>query len=358
MQVAKFDIHCPPWALPREEVPIQVKIEKTASEALSEVVFELDESLRLADRINILEWKESNGRLAVKAIDKARRSEYDYFGIVVATKEPFKDLKKEVPVKASFVMKDGSVDTLVTPVRIFRPRLEFADMPDALALADTDTDEHSLPIRLKFSGFGDIVIRAKCTIGKSVVSRTTSLLDEILERLLHDSILHPDRDLPDVAVDPSAVLRVTEEFRKKLLSENSARSMLDAGKINGDVARTLHGLADSDKERLMDHVHKNMPAIIVNMLSDIQDRTLGENLQLESKTAIMVPPDLPVRKLVIEFQYADVLGNEYDPIRKTIQIDDQRHAKTGANLEVPLVVTADESEAYMNVGEMPIGPHG
>ena len=360
MQVAKFDVRCPPWALPREEVPIQVTIEKTVTEALSEVVFELHESLRLADRINILEWKESNGRLAVKAIDKARRSEYDYFGIVVATKEPFKDLKKEVPVKASFVMKDGSVDTLVTPVRIFRPRLEFANMPDALALADTDTGGHSLPIHLKFSGFGDIMIRAKCTIGKNVVSRRTSLLDEILERLLRDPIFHPDTDLPDlpdVAVDPSAVLLVTEEFRKKLLSENSIKSMLNAGKISGDAARMLHQLADSDKEKLMDHVHKTMPAIIVNILSDIQDRTLGENLQLESKTAIMAPAELPVSKLVIEFRYVDVLGNEYDPIRKTIRIDDQRHAKTGVNLEVPLVVTADESEAYMNVGEMPIGSH-
>lgn len=357
MQVAKFDIRCPPWALPREEVPIQVRIEKTVTEALSEVVFELHESLRLADTINVLECKESNGRLAVNAIDTARRSEYDYFGIVVATRGPFKDLKKEVPVKVSFVMKDGSVDTLVTQVRIFRPRLEFADAPDALVLADTDTGERSIPIRLKFSGFGDIVIRAKCTIGKSVVSRTTSPLDEILERLLRDPILHPNTGLPDlsdVAADPSAVLLVTEELKKELLSENSIRSMLNAGKISMDAARTLHRMAGPDKERLMDHVHKTMPYVIVDMLSDMQDRTLGENLQLESKTAIMAPAELPANRLVIEFRYADVLGNEYDPIRRGVEIDDRRRAKTGASMEVPLVVTADESEAYMNVGEMAI----
>ena len=358
MQAAKFDIHCPPWALPQEEVPIQVRIEKTVTEALGEVVFELDESLRLADTINVLERKESNGRLAVKTIDTARRSEYDYFGIVVATREPFKDLRKEVPVKASFSMKDGSVDTFVAPVRIFRPRLEFADAPDALALADADAGKQSLPIGLRFSGFGDIVIRAKCTMGKSVVSRRTSFLDEILERLLRDPILHPDAempDLPDAAVDPSAALPITEELKKKLLSENSIRSMLNAGKISMDAAGTLRRLAGSDKERLMDHVRKTMPDIIVDMLSDIRDRTLGENLQLESKTAIVVPAELPASELVVEFRYADVLGNEYDPIRKAVQIDDRRRAKTGASMEVPLAVTADESEAYMNVGEMAIG---
>lgn len=276
----------------------------------------------------------------------------------MATRGPFRDLKKEVPVKASFAMRDGSVDTLVAPVRIFRPRLEFADVPDALALAGTGAGEHSLPIRLRFSGFGDIVVRARCTIGKDVVPRRTSILDEILERLLHDQILHPDAGLPGLpgaAADPSAVLSVTEEFRKKLLSDGSIRSMLNAGKIDGDAARALHRLADSDKERLMDHVHKTMPAIVADALSDMRDRTPGENLQLESGTAIVAPAELAAGELVVEFRYADVLGSEYDPIRRTIQIDDRRHAGAGAGPEVPLVVTADESGAYTNVGEMQIG---
>lgn len=77
MQVARFDVRCPPWALPREEVPIQVRIEKTVTEDLDEVVLELHESLRLAGTINVLEWEESDGRLAAKAIGRARRSEYD-----------------------------------------------------------------------------------------------------------------------------------------------------------------------------------------------------------------------------------------------------------------------------------------
>lgn len=358
MQVVKFDVRCPPWALPREEVPIQVKIEKTITDTLREIVFEMPPSLRLADTINVIDLEKSEGRMVVKAIDKARRSEYDYFGIIVATKGPFKDLKKEVPVKVSFVMKDGSIDTHVTPVRIFRPRLEFADAPDVLSLSDAGTNEHSIPIRLKFSGFGDITIRVRCTIGGTIVSRGISLIDEILKQYLHDPISHSNTVLPGhstIDVDHEAVAILAEEFKKNMLADDSIKNMLDTGKIDADAAQMLHELAESDKEKLLNYIYKTMLTIFINIFTDIRDRTLGENLQLESKTAIVPPTGIPLDKLVIEFQYADVLGNEYDPIHKTIKIDDRRSSKTGVNLEVPLAITADESGAYKNVGEMTIG---
>ena len=57
MQAAMLDVRCPPWALPREEVPIMVKIEKAAAGALSEAVFELPSPLRLADTITYSTWK-------------------------------------------------------------------------------------------------------------------------------------------------------------------------------------------------------------------------------------------------------------------------------------------------------------
>lgn len=343
--------------MPREEVPIKVKIEKAVTASLREVVFELPPSLRLADTINVLDSDEREGRMVVKAIDTARRSEYDYFGIVVATKEPFQNLKKEVLVKVSFVMKDGSVDNCATSVRIFRPRLEFADAPDVLSLSDAGSNGHSVPIRLKFSGFGDITVRARCTIGGRIVSRGTSLLDEILELFLRDLISNPDEalsDRPAVEVDPEAIALIAEELRRKLLSDDSIRGMLNTGKIDVDTARMLHKLADSDKGKIMNHIHKTMLTIIAGILSDIRARTLGENLQLESRTAIVPPAELPLAQLVVEFRYADVLGNEYDPIRRTIQIDDRRTAKTKVNLEIPLAITADETEAYRNVGEMAI----
>lgn len=357
MQAAKFDVRCPPWALPREEIPIQVKIEKTVAGALSEVVFELPASLRLADTINVVDLEERGGRMAVKAIGRARRSEYGYFGIVVATKEPFKDLKKEVPVKASFVMRDGSVVSRVAPVRVFRPRLEFADAPDVIVLDDAEPNGHSIPIRLKFSGFGDVTIRARCTIGGRVVSRGVSPLDEILERFLSGPIPYSGTELPSrptAGADSAAAALTAEELEEKLPPDDTAKGMPNAGKIDMDAARMLHKLADSEKEKLVKHIHKAIPSVVISILSDIRARTLGENLQLESRTAIVLPAKHPPGSLAVEFRYADVLGNEYDPIQKTLQIDDRRRAKSGMDLAIPLVVTADESHAYKNVGEMAI----
>lgn len=357
MQAEKLGVRCPPWALPREEVPIQVEIEKDVTAALREVVFELPASLRLADTINILDLEESGGRLAVRAIDTARRSEYDYFGIVVATRAPFDELGKEVPVRVSFVMRDGSVDACVAPVRVFRPRLEFADAPDVIVLGGAGPRGRPVPIRLKYSGFGDVTVRARCAIGECTVSRETPFLGEILGRLLRYPAPHSGAALPCFAIeaDPAPAALTAEEVKERLLSEDSARGMLNSGKIGADAARMPHALAGSGKEEIADPIRQTMPSVVAGILSDIQARTPGENVRLESRTAIVVPAEPPPGPLVVELWYADVLGNEYGPIKRTIQIDDRRAAGSGAGLEVPLDITADESGAYRNVGEMAIG---
>ena len=335
-------------------------MEKTVADDVDSVVLDLPPCLHLADTINILNHTMAGGKVVVKEIDRASLSEYDYFGVVVATTEPFEDLSRDVPVKVSFLMKDGSADTHVAPVRIFRPRLEFDDAPDTLTLKNVEHGEYSIPIRLKFSGFGDITVRCRCTIGGRLVSYGTSLMDEILRRIMRGGMANRGPNTgpgPRVEVDPSQVQLVTEEFRDKMLSDPSARRMLDNGAIDHDTALFLHNLADSDKEEVAEHVYKTLSMAIANILADILARTLGENLQLESKTAIMPPVELPMDELVVEFQYSDVLGNKYAPIQKSIKIVDRRAEKTGTGLEIPLSITADESGAYQNVAGMRLGTH-
>lgn len=360
MQVAKFDVRCPQWALPKEEVPIQIKIEKTVTDDIGQVVLDIPPGMRLVDTINVAEHAVSGGHVVVKDINRARLSEYDYFGVVVATSEAFDDLKKELPVRATFHMKNGSRDVLVTPVRVFRPRLELASAPDAITLTDYKSDKSPISIRLKFSGFGDVTLSCKCTIGGYVVSHGSSLMNDILEMIVNDRMSHFDNDNNvegGTDVDPRKIRFVAEEFKNKILSNGSIRSMLDAGKIDRDTAEMLHSLADSDKELLMRYIHKTMSTVIVGSLSDIQARTLGENVQLDSRTAIVVPVEIPIDEMVVEFRYADVLGNEYPPIRKTIKIKDQRRNKTSMDVGIPLAIAVDESGAYSGSEVMEIGSH-
>lgn len=358
MQVVKFDVQCPPWALPKEEVPIQVRIEKTVTDSIHHIAIDLPSGLRLVDTINVLKYTESSGQIVIKEIDKARLSEYDYFGVVVATTNPFDDLMKEVPVKTSFFLNDGTADTVVTPVRIFRPRLEFGNMPDTITIKDAETGDHDIPIHLKFSGFGDITLRCRCSIGDRVVSYGTSLIDEVLRRLVRDGVVvsgtEPPSDHGD-EIDQARIQRIAEEFKDKIMSDDAVKEMVNDGKIDQGTARLLHGLADSEKKAIMMNHYKTVSMVITEILADILARTPGDNLQLESKTAIIAPFKLPASELLVEFQYYDVLGNRYDPIQKTIKIVDLRSEKGKDNLAIPLTITADESGAYKDVAGMQIG---
>ena len=358
MQVAKFDIRCPQWALPREEVPVQIKIEKTVTDDIVETVLEIPPGMRLVDTINVAEYSELGGRVVVREMGRARLSEYDYFGIVVATRGVFDDLKKELPVKASFHMKNGSTDVVVTPVRIFRPRLEFASVPDSITLADSKSGDRGIPISLKFSGFGDVMLRCRCTVGGRTVSHESSIMGEMLEAFAHDSVPRFASDCnprPGTEADHGEVWPVTDP-KDSIPLDGPARGAPNTGRTGGEAA-ARHRPADPDREAFMRHVRRAMSNTVIGTLSDIQARTLGENVQLESQMAVVVPAEIPIDELVVEFRYTDVLGNEYGPIKQTIKIRDQRHSKTGVNVSIPLAIAVDESGAYRDAEVMDAGAH-
>lgn len=359
MQVTKFDARCPQWALPKEEVPIQIKIEKTVTDDVDQIVFDIPPGMRLVDTINVAEHSFSEDHIIVKGINKARLSEYDYFGVVVATSEVFDDLKMELPVRVAFHMKNGSVDSLVTPVRVFRPRLEFVSAPEHIALTDSNPDNHAIPIRLKFLGFGDVTLSCRCTIGERIVSHGSSLINDVLEMIVRDKMQCDgnDHNVEDsTEAGPKKIRLLAEELKNRILSDGSIRSMLNAGKIDQDTAEILHKLADSDKELLMSYIYKTMSTMVLGILSDIQARTVGKSVQLDSKTAVVIPVEIPSDELVVEFHYSDVLGNEYAPIRKTIKIMDQRGNKTTMDFGMPLAIDVDESGAYRGFEVMGLDP--
>lgn len=345
MQVAKFDVRCPQWALPREEVSIQVKIEKTVTDDIDEIVLDMPPGLRLVDTINVADHSESGGRITVRGIGRARVSEYDYFGIVVAAGKAFDDLKTELPVRVSFHMKSGPTDTVVTPVRIFRPRLEFADAPHAVTLTDDGRASSAIPIRLKFSGFGDITLSCRCTVGGRTVSHGLSHVDDMLEMLAYDRAFG------------IAGWRGSGEREGGAAPDRSAEGAAGAGRAHHGAAGTLRGPADSGGDEPAGRDLSPASAMIIGALADIQARTLGENVKLESETAVSVPADINADEIVIEFQYADVLGNRYAPIKRAIKIRDQRRAGTDASASMLLAIDVDESGAYSGAEVMEVGSY-
>lgn len=105
--------------------------------------------------------------MVVGGIGRASRCEHDCFGVVVASARPFGELGSEERVVASLLMDYGSV-VVAARVRIFRLRLEFGDTPDSATPGGSRGA--AIPIRPRFSGFGDVTLRCRCGVGGRAVS--------------------------------------------------------------------------------------------------------------------------------------------------------------------------------------------
>ena len=358
MQVHKFSINCPPWALPREEIPIHVKINKDVTPLLKNVKIDLPSCFELVDTINLADHKIKGERITVNEIGKARKSDFDYFGIVIATKKPFTELKKEIPINIEAEYHDGTKENLVQNARIFRPLLAFENIPESIILSDTDRGSPKIPISLKFMGFGEVSLRAECQIAGKIVSVGTSMLDEVLRRILNEGIVFGDMSENTVKVDQSYVESMAIQVREKFRTDKDIQQMVREQQINKDDAELLYELSHKEKEKFMSVFFKTVENYLIKIVSDMLGRNLSSNLQIESQTEIHTQIKLPSTNVTVKFFYRDLLENEYDPIEKIVQINDKRKNPSKFDVEIPLeVIGVDESKAYKNVGTMAVGTH-
>lgn len=358
VQISKFDIICPKWALPREDLPIHIKIAKEITPSLKKATIELPDCFELKDTINIDKFEARKDEIDVLLIGKTAKSQYDYFGIIIATKEPFNDLKKEIPIKIQFLFNDGHSEQEVIFARIFRPLLEIETMPENIILNDDSAEQTKIPIGLKFTGFGELSLRTECVIGGKIVSVGTSILDEILKRILDEGLIS-DEELKaefGVNVDRKYIEGLLSDFRQKYLKDDEIKQMLEQGKISKEIADIMYNFSHENQEKFMNIFYKTIETYLIKIISDVLRRNVSNNLQLETEAKIQTSIKLPSTDVTIKFFYRDNLGNEYEPIIKTIQIIDKRENPAGFDVEIPVVITrVDESDAYKNVGRMRIG---
>lgn len=356
MQVQEFDVNCPLWALPREEIPLHIKINKAITPLLKHIKIILPTSLQLLDMINIVNYEKKDTEITVSEVGKPKKCNFDYFGIVVATKAPFVELKKEIPIEIKFEYYDGTTKHLAQNVRIFRPRLELINIPTDIILSDRDNASPKIPISLKFTGFGEISLRLECMIEGKIVSTGTSMLDEILHQILNNGLISTKEENTNITVDPNYVENIASQLRDKFKTSADIQSTIGDQQINKEVVKLLQDLTNEDKEKFMNILFKTVEGYLTKIILDILGRQLSNNLQIESPTKIYTQIKLPSTDVVIKLFYSDLLENEYEPIVKTIHINDTRSNPSGFNVEIPLEISQiDESNAYKNVGDMVIG---
>lgn len=355
MQEHKFNIECPPWALPREEIPLHVKIDKNITPNLKNIKIDLTDCFRLVDRINIARYEKTDNKIIVNEIGKAEKSNFDYFGIIIATKKPFSELKKEIPINIEFEYHNGTKETQVKNARIFRPQLDFESAPKEIILSDTSKAVPKIPIALKFMGFGEISLRIESKIGGKIVSVGTTLLDEILNRILSEGMVPSKEQNATVSVNQNYVENIVYQLKEKFRTDTHIQQMIKEGRIDKEIMEHIYELDRTDKEKLMTVFFKTVEGYLIKIISDTLTRNISNNLQIET-SKISAQIKLPTTDVTIRLFYKDLLENEYDPVERTIQINDKRKNPSGFNVEIPLEISkVDESNAYKNVGTMRIG---
>ena len=261
-----------------------------------------------------------------------------------------------VPVTMTFFYRDGTSDAITEQVRIFRPLLEIDKSPASITLSNANEGKACIPIALKFSGFGEISIEARCTIEGRIVSVGSSLLDEIVRKILKGGA---------ACIAPDARSGATASSDRAGLLVKQIRGMLQAsGRISGtagtlcadsDEARMLRSMDAETKKKIASALYDTVEAYMAEAVADIPGRNMGNNLQINpAKIQAMIT--LPVTRVAIELLYRDLAGNEYEPVRKIVDVIDRRARSGGVAVEIPLTISSvDESSAYKNVRAMKIG---
>lgn len=355
MQAFKYKVTCPRWALPSEEVPVHVQFDKSLTPLLQSVHVTLHESLAFKNFINLTDYDPDGQTLTINAIGKSTRSEYDYFGFAVATTSPFEELKKMVPIKIKFSYHDGTSETYTEYARIFRPLLELGESPDRITITDNNANRLEMPIALKFSGFGQIKIKAECKIEGRIVSYASSMLTEIIRKIVQDGIV-PAKGGSEtgVSVNPDYVERTTTQISSLLQSRDELGKILDKLGGDGDYADALREMGQESKEKLVGMFYRTVETYVTQVIAEILDRNVGANLAIEP-TRIHAQINLPVTKVTVRLLYKDLAGNAYPPVVKHVEIVDERKSPAGLGVKIPLSVkSVDESGAYKNVSAMEI----
>ena len=334
---------------------MHVRIPKDVTPTIKSVRIHLDSSLEVRDVINMPDYMQDGQTLLVRSVNRDSMAEYDYFGVALATSAPFEVLKKEVPVLMEFEHIDGTAGTVSGNIRVFRPLLQVGDMPRRLELCDENAKRLRIPVGLRYSGFGDVKMRIECTVQGRVVSSGSSMLDEVLRRVVREGLVKEDEDHGStVQINPEYVEQTVSELKATLHADESLKGMLDRLRLDKDSAAILLDLRNESKERFMAVVHKTVETYVAQIVSDILGRNVSDNLQMES-TSIRTKIRLPTTRVELKLYYEDLAGNQYDPLCWDIEIVDRRKISTAFDVEIPLVITdVDDRRAFKNVGGMEI----
>ena len=352
---ADIETEIPPWVLPREEITFYVKLKKDID--FAKIQINIPDFFEIKDFINVVEQNYSENMLIVTEIGRSKLAKKDYFGVTVASKEPFDDLAANKEIKIKLIKTNGDESDTSIFVRIFRPHLEIDQIPKQILL--NDVEETNLPIHLKFKGFGDISIRIEGSIGGSLVSEGgRTVMDRLLQNFLQEGFFDTNLEEIDergITIDKTKLLHGFDELKTKLQDPEYIKELEQDKKITQEAKEWLKSFNEIEQDKFMNVLYDTMEGYMIKKMTDIFARNISKHLQIDSGTNIITKIKTELTNLHIKIFYKDLVGNTYDPLESTIKILDERENDTQLRVVIPIEIEkVDESEAYTNVGEMTI----
>ena len=263
-----------PWALPQEEITVYVKIKKNL--AISKINVLIPECFEIKDLINVEKFEKRTNQIDVLNIGKSLLSKYDYFGIIIATKKPFDNLAVKSKIIVTLIESNNASTQIKTYARIFRPSLIIDKVPEQISL--NDVEETTLPIHLKFKGFGDITMRIEGDIGGSLVSEGgSSVMDRLFHGFLREGIFDTELDKNNdkgIEIDKTKLARAFDDFKSNLKDAEYLKNLEEDKNITKEAIEWLKSFEDQQQEKFMNLLYDTMEGYMIKTLTDIFARNI------------------------------------------------------------------------------------
>lgn len=345
-----------PWALPKEPIPLYVFVNKTMPVLKCDI--RIPEYYDVVDTINILDVSHTGNIVTVNRIGHTMHTEKDYFGIVIASNKVFDSLAVKDPIKITLFDENGKIENTSVYAKIFRPLLTINQIPSEISL--NNQYETILPIHLKYEGFGDLSLRIEGTVdGNIVTAGGRSVIDTIVYGLMKEGIVDDElkeKTQSGIIVNKEKLLSLLDEFKDNLRSEEFVMSLENDKEISREAIDWIKRFDQVEQEKFMDVLYNTVETYLIKKITDTISKNVSNKTYLDSGTEISTLIKTQIVNLHLKIFYKDRNGNIYTPLETDVKIMDKRKNNSPVNVTIPIEIEkVDETAAYNNVREMPIG---
>jgi len=317
-----------PWVLPNENIPLHITW--PGSKQFDMVYIILSEDLELVDVLNVDEVKVSGNIVMVKP-RKNITGIPNYFGVVLKVPKIYKELKVAKKISIKFLHKNKIVGHDELYARIFRPYLEVVKAPEEIVLTDEERTR-TLPLYLRYVGFGDIQIKIEGRIGGRIVSQGESIIYELIRRLWLSGLFKKPfaKEEEDIIKKRKKELWVSPEYVREIAEK--LQRIIETGTIPAEeidpeaIEDIRHWLSDiQTQKKLTEFLYSRVEELLLGLLVDLLDRHPMDSVKLtDARTSIRTRIKTPIEHLTLRLRYVDLMENEYPAVEVSIKIVDKR----------------------------------